>query len=450
MSNMINEIAIFRLAVLGGLTVRKKFEYGELTAQFVVLSEKDYQLPNGKYIRLSAKTIERWYYAFSRRGIEGLIPLSRKNKGQSKLPEAIQLAIIGCKKDNPVRSINTIIQLLELSGKVAVGSLTRSSVYRLLHHHGLSSRRIGDVEKIERRAFEAHHAGDVWYGDVMHGPKIQTQTGQRKVYLVSLMDDASRLLCHSEFCFDETALSIEYVLKQAVLKRGLPKRFVVDNGPAYRSDSLQWICAKLGIQLIYCKPYEPEGKGKLERFHRTFREQFLTELSVQSLYGLSELNSKLWSWIEMHYHNRPHAGLKDHLSPLKRYQQDLSKLIPLGDKAGQIDHYFYHRKKRLIRKDGTFQLEGQLYEVDFELMKKTVTIVYEPHENKALWVENDAGEKLSEVYLLNKIANLSRKRSRPEPKKPALTSPVMSLVDEVEKKTKQHYDITLPNNTSGE
>ena len=107
----------------------------------------------------------------------------------------------------------------------------------------------------------AARAGDIWYGDVMHGPKVAVKGRMQKVYLASLMDDASRLIAHSAFCPGETALDIEGVLKQAVLKRGLPKKLVIDNGAAYRAASLQGICARLEIRLIYCRPYAPQGKG---------------------------------------------------------------------------------------------------------------------------------------------------------------------------------------------
>src|SRR3546814_4626213 len=93
-----------------------------------------------------------------------------------------------------------------------------------------------------------------------------------------MMDDASRLITHSAFCLGETALDIEGVLKQALLKRGVCRKLVVDNGAAYRAQTLQGICVRLGVQLIYCRPYAPEGKGKLERWHRTCRDQFLGEL----------------------------------------------------------------------------------------------------------------------------------------------------------------------------
>jgi transposase InsO family protein len=95
----------------------------------------------------------------------------------------------------------------------------------------------------------------------MHGPRVPMGEGMRKAYLVSLMDDASRLIIHSAFCPSETALDIEAVLKQAVLKRGLPVKLVIDNGPAYRAKTLQGICARLGIHLVYCRPLRPKVRG---------------------------------------------------------------------------------------------------------------------------------------------------------------------------------------------
>jgi hypothetical protein len=126
-----------------------------------------------------------------------------------------------------------------------------------------------------------------------------------------LLDDASRLIVHSAFCLSETALDIEGVLKQALLKRGIPKKLVIDNGPAYRAASLQGICARLKIRLVYCRPHEPEGKGKLERYHRTFREQFLNEIHTHHMTCLAELNARLWAWVEHVYHQNPHSELED-------------------------------------------------------------------------------------------------------------------------------------------
>ena len=277
----------------------------------------------------------------------------------------------------------------------------------------IHKRIISDRHTIERRSFEALHAGDIWQGDVLHGPSIQTSNGMRKTYLVSLMDDASRLITHSAFCLGETALDVEGVLKQAILKHGIPHKLIFDNGPAYRSGTLQSICALLEIRLIYCRPYEPEGKGKIERFHRTFRHQFLTEIEIEKITSLDDLNLKLFAWIEHIYHRRPHAGIGGK-SPIERWRIDLLRIRQLGFKAGIIDSIFCHRHERIVRKDGTVSWDSKCYEVDFDLVDKRVVLVVDPHSKKILRIESPAGEDFGDATLINKVSNLNRKRQRPK------------------------------------
>jgi len=240
-----------------------------------------------------------------------------------------------------------------------------------------------------------------------------TGSGMRKTYLVSILDDASRLICHSAFCFGETALDIEGVLKQALLKRGLPKKLLVDNGAAYKSGSLQSICARLKIRLIYCRAYEPEAKGKLERYHRTFREQFLNEVHAHKITNLADLNARLWAWVEHAYHQNQHNGLNGK-TPLARYREDLAHITQLRIRSDALDEIFYHREKRKVRKDATVQLDGQMYEVPHQYAGKTITLVIDPHVSKALYIESTEGKRLEAVTLLNKASNLNRMRQRPE------------------------------------
>jgi transposase InsO family protein len=291
--------------------------------------------------------------------------------------------------------------------------LPRSSVHRLLQRHGLSRPSGAATLPEEHRSYAAQYAGDIWYGDVMHGPCVPVKGRLRKVYLVSLMDDASRLLVHSAFCPGETALDIEGVLKQAVLKRGLPVKLVVDNGPAYRARTLQGICARLGIHLIYCRPYAPEGKGKLERWHRTLRNQFLSELDSTRIGDLADLNSRLWAWIETIYHRRTHSSLQGQ-TPLQRYQQDLPRLRTLGSRAARLDELFYHRIERKVRKDGTVAYQGQRFEVPYELTGQSVQLVVDPHAEQVISVENGKGETLGEATPLDVLANVQRHRRKPD------------------------------------
>jgi putative transposase len=193
---------------------------------------------------------------------------------------------------------------------------------------------------------------------------------------------------------------------------GLPTIIVVSMGGATRPTTLQGLCVRLGIHLIFCRPYAPEGKGKLERWHRTFRDQFLSELDERHITDLADLNARLWAWLEQIYHRTEHAALGG-MTPLARYQQDLARIRSLGAKAATIDSLFYHRVARFVKKDGTVSYLGQQFEVPYELSGKTVKLVVDPHAKRVLGVENDAGLSLGAATPLDRQANLKRVRRKP-------------------------------------
>jgi transposase InsO family protein len=411
--NEVDPKALFRLSVLGPLVSREQLARGELQQLIRELSAREYAIPGTRRRHLGEKTIQAWYYAWRRNGLAALAPKPRADRGSSKISPAIQEAILAAKRANPRRSVRQIVRLLEAAGTVQAKSLSRSAVHRLLKQHGLSQLAGSAHLPEEKRSFAAEFAGSIWYGDVMHGPRVPHKGQLRKTYLVSLIDDASRLVAHSAFCLGETALDIEGVLKQALLRRGVPIKLVVDNGAAYRAQTLQGICARLGIHLIFCRPYAPEGKGKLERWHRTMREQFLGELDERHIAGLDDLNARLWAWLEQVYHRTEHAGLGG-VTPLARYQRDLGRIRSLGARAAQLDALFHHRVSRFVRKDGTVSYLGQRFELPYELSGKTVRLVVDPHAQRVVGVENEHGVSLGEATALDEIGNTRRARRKPD------------------------------------
>ncbi len=136
-----------------------------------------------------------------------------------------------------------------------------------------------------------------------------------------------------------------------------------------------------------CARAHKQGKGKLERFHSTFRSQFLAEIDIGKINGLTDINARLWAWIEQVYHQRPHEGIAGK-KPIDRWREDLVKIRPLGFQATQIDNIFCHRHKRLVRKDGTVSWKGQRFEVPYEQSGEHVILVLDPHINTPLRVES--------------------------------------------------------------
>lgn len=152
----------------------------------------------------------------------------------------------------------------------------------------------------------------------------------------------------------------------------------------------------------------------MERWHRTVRAQFLSELDSTRIQDLSDLNARLWAWLEAIYHRRTHAGLAG-LSPLQRYQQDLARIRSLGNRAERLDELFYHRLARQVRKDGTVSYQGQRFEVPYELAGQKLQLVVDPHNGQAISLEDSAGQALGCVVPLDVVANSHRQRHKPGP-----------------------------------
>ena len=194
----------------------------------------------------------------------------------------------------------------------------------------------------------------------------------------------------------------------------------------------------MGIHLVYCRPYHPEGKGKLERWHRTFRNQFLSELDATRIRDLSDLNARLWAWLETVYHRTAHSGL-DGQTPLARYQRDLARIRTLGAMAARLDALFHHRITRLVRNDATVSYQGTRFEVPYEFSGQSVRLVVDPHTRQVIGVEDDNGESLGAATALDALANVQRRRRQPRPSE----TPASGATDNaVEMAYRDYYDHT--------
>ena len=177
--------ALFRLSVLGPLVSRERLEHGQVQQLIRDLAQREYAIPDSQRRHLGEKTIQAGYYRWRKEGIEGLEPKTRVDRGQSKIAPAVQEAVLAAKRDNPRRSISQILRLLECSGTVASASVSRSAIHRVLQQHGLSQLAGSASLPEEKRSFSAEFAGSIWYGDVMHGPRVSVKGQMRKTYMVS-------------------------------------------------------------------------------------------------------------------------------------------------------------------------------------------------------------------------------------------------------------------------
>ncbi len=197
------------------------------------------------------------------------------------------------------------------------------------------------------------------------------------LYLLAFVDDHSRIVPHAEFYLSEGLNSYLDALKHALLKRGLPRKLYLDNGPAFRSKHLEDITASLGIALIHSSPYKPQGRGKIERFFRTVRSQFLSGFKGKTLH---DLNEALDLWLNDIYHQRKHSSTSQ--SPFERFA---AQMHCLRAAPKDLRDHFRKRTRRKVAKDRTITLNGKLYEVPIPLIGKQVLVLY--HEKDPRRVE---------------------------------------------------------------
>ena len=255
--------------------------------------------------------------------------------------------------------------------------LAPATVHRLLSRHGLMEKKPQEPTSKDRRRFAFEKAGELWMSDVMHGPAVAIEGGRkRKSYLLALLDDATRVVPYAAFALSENTAAFLPVLEQAILRRGMPKRLYVDNGAAFRSHHLALVCAKLGITLIHARPYQPQGKGKKERWFRTVRMQLLPTLGEADLKSLEALNRRLWAWVEGEYHQSPHKGL-DGMTPLDRWAMAAGDVRLVGPERDSTSCFSSSRSAG-CRRTAPSASHGVVYEVDASLVGETVTLRFDP------------------------------------------------------------------------
>ena len=196
-----------------------------------------------------------------------------------------------------------------------------------------------------------------------------------QVFLQATLDDASRLVPHAQFYPNQGLDSYLDCLRQAIACRGLPSRLYMDNGKIYRSPQLARIAAGIGILIVHTPPYQPEGRGKIERWFGSVRQQFLANLDPKTPLTLEQLNERLWHWIDTVYHRSEHSGLGT--TPLARWQRDIERIRQLPP-ATDLRRLFFHRLRRLVRRDSTFLLKNHFFEAPAHLAGKQIEVRFDP------------------------------------------------------------------------
>ena len=394
-----------------GLSARQR---GALVRE---LAAREHDGPAGQKIAVSEQTIRRWVRDWRAGGFEALVPAPARVSARTPA-EVLELAV-ALKKENPARTAAQVTRILRAQAGWAPSDRTVQRHFERLELNRRAGSQAAAPAAFGR--FEAARPNEIWTGDALHGPVI----AGRKTYLFAFIDDHSRAVMAARFGFSEDTVRLAAALRPALASRGVPGSAYVDNGSAFTDSWLLRACAVLGIRLVHATPRRPQGKGKIERFFRTVRDQFLVELTgeaaaaISGLPGLPGLNRLLAAWIETVYHLTPHS--ETGVPPLRRWQQGIPSPLPLPAPA-QLREAFLWSEHRTVTKTATVSLHGNTYQVDQVLAGRKAELVFDPFDLTAIEVRHRGQPSGAAVpFTIGRHAHPKAKPEQPGPQPPPVT-----------------------------
>lgn len=381
------QIAQFRYEVIAPLLHSR--EKGTLQAALEAAAQRVYVLPDGTQRRLSVRTLERYLSLYRRGGFEALYPAGRSDHSRPRaLPQAIIDRAIALRKEQPARTVEQIIAMLEMEGLAAPGFIRRSTLAAHLRKAGVPRARAVRKQARAWQRYTASEVHEIWQCDVcdsLRVPDVDAGGQMRVARLVAVLDDKSRYICYAAFYFRENLPVIEDALKKAIAAHGTPRIFYCDNAKVYHAGQLTEIAARLGFEIRHTRPYSPQGRGKIEKFfgyvERSFRPE--AELCVRkgTIQSLDDLNRYFWAWLEQMYHQRVHTTLK------KRPADVLATHGPLRLVEPQVlEEAFLWTYGAKADKTACVSVQGNTYEVEPVLAGKKVQLRYNPFDLRRIQV----------------------------------------------------------------
>ncbi len=436
--------ANLRFAVVGPLLVAPPAP-GELITALRELADTLWRHPiSGQEVRFGVSTIERWYYRARRERQDPVRVLRRKLRSdvgrQTALNEQLAAVLLTQYREHPRWSVQ--LHADNLAARVLADpdlgtAPSYASVRRFLRARGLRKRRGGVAaspgvqraeqrrEEREVRSFEATHVNALWHLDFHHGShSVLTAAGHWVTpLLLGVLDDRSRLCCHAQWYLAETAEYLVHGLMQAILKRGLPRALLTDNGSAMIAAETREGLARLGIVHHTTLPHSPYQNGKQENFWTQVEGRLLAMLEGVKDLTLAVLNRCTQAWVEMEYQRTPHGETGQ--APLQRFLDgpDLTRPAPAPEEL--VRRFSASAVRTQRHSDGTLSVQSVRFEVPNRYRHlRRLTVRFTSWDRSTVYlVDRRTDDILCRLYPVDLHANANGQRRALEPIDPTAPPP---------------------------
>ena len=333
------------------------------------LAGRVHEGPGGAQVTVSYSTLTRWRRRYEEGGFDALVPSPRQPAPRT--PEEVLALAEALKREKPGRTAAQVRRVLQVTAGWAPSDRTLQRLFERLELNAPAP------EQEDQRAFgrfECTRPNEMWTGDTLHGPVI----GGKKSYLFAFIDDHSRAVMGARWSHHDDVVRMAAAFRPALQARGVPKSAYLDNGSPFVDAWLLRGCAVLGIKLVHSRPGKPEGRGKIERFFRTVRDQFLVEVGDGAgVADLAEMNRLFQAWTETVYHQQVHSETGQ--APAARWEKAApeERAVP---GPGLLREAFLWSERRRADKTALVRLHGNVYQVDAWLAGRMLELLFDPFD----------------------------------------------------------------------
>ena len=300
-------IALFRASIVGAI-VQRDMSRGELATALRTIAACKYRPPGSRVSKqFSLATLERWFYAYRRGGLDALRPAPRSDRGRARdlTPEQRQL-LLDIRREHPTASVPLILRTLVADGRLAKGAVSATTVAAALSRSRAAARRAAGWphapavagrppgSPVARRCLPRSGASRRRRPRNPFGSTRSSTTPRATSSRSRRTTASARTTCSASSC-----------ARYAVTAR--PTALYLDNGSTYRGETLRLACERLDVTLLHARPDDAPARGKMERFWRTLRQGCLDHLGTMT--SLHDVQARLLAFLDAHYHHAPHGGL---------------------------------------------------------------------------------------------------------------------------------------------
>jgi transposase InsO family protein len=271
--------------------------------------------------KVSRQTVHTWLRRYANGGMAALADKSSKPEScPHQMAPVIEARVVELRRAHPRWGPRSIRTHLAKEGFTPVPG--RSSIYRTLVRHHLLEPTQRKRSRSDYKRWERSRSMELWQMDVVGRFHLADGT---EVKVVTGVDDHSRFCVCARVVARATARPVCEALQWAMRTHGVPDQILTDNGKVFTARFGQGpgpvlfdrICANNGIRHLLTAPYSPTTTGKVERFHKTMREDFLVD-NDRVHATIAALQSALDAWVAEYNTERPHQSLGDR-PPLERF-----------------------------------------------------------------------------------------------------------------------------------